>query len=185
MTALDDEAPDRSQLHAHQASAYRASAWYSPSTARAGRDAASDDSGLALDLGACDQILRKTRMVALGRHRCAVEHLRFAHGGGQMACARIAFRRTSVRLRIGAASAEVVSPNHVTLHNPGESYVREAVSAEGDDHDWLALVAALGSPSWTADPAFASCVGRQANRGSIDAHLASWTISSCVSPAAD
>ena len=139
MTALDDEAPDRSPPLDAAAPAFHAAAWHPRFAGHAGRSAPPDASGLALELTPCDQILRKTRMVALGRHRCAVDHLRFARGSGPFPCALIAFRRTSVRLRVGPTSAEVVSPNHVTFHNPGESHLREAISAEGDDYDWLAL----------------------------------------------
>ncbi|MEP6939108.1 MAG: helix-turn-helix transcriptional regulator [Rudaea sp.] len=152
MTALDDEAPDRSRQEVGNPASH-SGAWHPRFAGHAGRTAASDESGLTLELTPCDQILRKTRMVALGRHRCGVDHLRFARGGGPLACAQIAFRRTSVRLRVGAASAEVVSPNHVTFHNPGESYARDAISAEGDDYDWLAL-----------SPAFVRNVLRQSPR---------------------
>ena len=143
MTALDDEAQDRSLPDAHSAPAFHASALHPRFAGRVSQSCVADGSGLALELTPCDQILRKTRMVALGRHRCAVEHPRFARGAGPFPGALIAFRRTSVRLRSGRAGAEVVSPNHVTLHNPGEGFAREAVSADGDDYDWLALAPAF------------------------------------------
>lgn len=142
MTMLDDEALDR-PLRSPTATTEFNDGWQARDAARALRPALPDGADLVLDLTPCDQILRKTRVVALGRHRCAVEHLRFARGAGPFPSALIAFRRTSVRVRSGGASAEVVSPNHVTLHNPGENFAREAVSAEGDDYDWLALAPAF------------------------------------------
>jgi len=139
---LDDETPDRAPHSTVAATAF-SSGWPARSAAHAIRTPAQDAADLVLELTQCDQILRKTRMVALGRHRCAVEHLRFARGAGPFPCALIAFRRTSVRIRSGGAGAEVVSPNHVTLHNPGEVFAREALSAEGDDYDWIALAPAF------------------------------------------
>ncbi len=44
-----------------------------------------------------------------------------------------------------------------------------------DDTDWSALVAALGSPPWAADPALATAVGRRADHDLIDGELAAWT----------
>ena len=142
MAMLDDDASDRTNHPPSTATALHG-AWQPHRPARPLHAATADAADLVLELTPCDQILRKTRMVALGRHRCAVEHLRFARGAGPFPSALLAFRRTSIRIRIGGASAEVVSPNHVTLHNPGDSFAREAVSAEGDDYDWLALAPAF------------------------------------------
>jgi crotonobetainyl-CoA:carnitine CoA-transferase CaiB-like acyl-CoA transferase len=44
-----------------------------------------------------------------------------------------------------------------------------------DEQQWAALVAALGSPEWTADPRFADQERRFANRDPLDEHLAAWT----------
>ena len=139
---LDDEAPDRA-VHPPAAATVFHAGWRPRGSAPALRPAAQDAADLVLELTPCDQILRKTRLVALGRHRCAAEHPRFVRGAGPFPSALIAFRRTSVRIRSRGAGTEVVSPNHVTFHNPGEVFAREAVSTEGDDYDWLALAPAF------------------------------------------
>jgi AraC family transcriptional regulator len=92
-----------------------------------------------VDLSAFDQVLRKTQNVALGRYRCPADHPAFVHGGGPHTCAYVAFHRTSVRMRIGSHAPEVITPNHVSFYNVGESYTREATGKEGDECDWIAL----------------------------------------------
>jgi AraC-like DNA-binding protein len=104
-----------------------------------GSDAAGDAQQLRIDITPVEQILRKTRSVALGRHRCPADHPQFQLGGGPHTCAYIAFHRTSVRMKIGDSRPEVATPNHVSFYNVGESYSREAIGAEGDECDWLAL----------------------------------------------
>jgi len=98
-----------------------------------------DAQALRIDLTPVEQILRKTRSVALGKYRCPVDHPQFMLGGGPHTCSYIAFHRTSVKMRIGDWRAEVTTPNNVSFYNIGESYSREAVGAEGDECDWLAL----------------------------------------------
>jgi|GEM_PF-1113562 len=116
--------------------------------------AAVDDGALRIDLSPSDQVLRKTKAVALGRYRCGVEQSHFRNGEASSRSAYVVFRRSSVRLRIGAAPAEVVTPNHVSFHNPGEAFSREAISGEGEDCDWIAL-----------SPAFAREILRRVGRG--------------------
>jgi len=106
-------------------------------------DAFGDAQQLRIDITPVEQILRKTRSVALGRHRCPVDHPQFVLGGGPHTCAYIAFHRTSVRMTIGDSRPEVATPNHVSFYNVGESYSREAIGAEGDECDWLALSPAV------------------------------------------
>jgi AraC-like DNA-binding protein len=98
---------------------------------------------LMIDLTPVEQVLRKTRTVALGRYRCPLDHPQFLRGGGPHTCAYIAFHRTSVRLRIGDARPEVATPNHVTFYNVGQSYTREAVGPEGHECDWIAFSPSL------------------------------------------
>ena len=100
---------------------------------------ASDSQSLRIDLTPVERILRKTRSVALGQYRCPVDHPQFLLGGGPHTCSYIAFHRTSVRMRIGDSRPEVTTPNNVTFYTIGQSYSREAIGAEGDDCDWLAL----------------------------------------------
>jgi crotonobetainyl-CoA:carnitine CoA-transferase CaiB-like acyl-CoA transferase len=49
-----------------------------------------------------------------------------------------------------------------------------AISVE-DDAEWQCFVSAIGSPSWTAEPAFATVQARKANEDRLEEHVASWT----------
>jgi len=121
------------------AGAVAAPASWRPEWPPAHADASGDAQQLRIDITPVEQVLRKTRSVALGRHRCPVDHPQFVLGGGPHTCAYIAFHRTSVRMKIGDSRPEVATPNHVSFYNVGESYSREAIGAEGDECDWLAL----------------------------------------------
>jgi crotonobetainyl-CoA:carnitine CoA-transferase CaiB-like acyl-CoA transferase len=44
-----------------------------------------------------------------------------------------------------------------------------------DDHDWAALVKALGSPPWATAPGLADEAGRRARAADVESHLAEWT----------
>jgi crotonobetainyl-CoA:carnitine CoA-transferase CaiB-like acyl-CoA transferase len=44
-----------------------------------------------------------------------------------------------------------------------------------DDADWQRFAGALDSPSWTADPRFATQSARQLHRRELDTHVAQWT----------
>ena len=44
-----------------------------------------------------------------------------------------------------------------------------------DDADWQGLVAAMGSPTWATDAAFADVEGRRARADEIDARIGEWT----------
>jgi crotonobetainyl-CoA:carnitine CoA-transferase CaiB-like acyl-CoA transferase len=46
--------------------------------------------------------------------------------------------------------------------------------AVATDEQWASLRAALGDPSWAADPALAGSAGRRAHHDLIDEHLAGW-----------
>ncbi len=43
------------------------------------------------------------------------------------------------------------------------------------DHDWEGLLAAMGDPSWAADPKLATVDGRRAAHDEIDERLKAWT----------
>ena len=94
---------------------------------------------LRVDITPVEQILRMTKTVALGRHRCPIDHPQFTRGGGPHTCAYITFHRSSVKMKIDDWRAEVATPNHVSFYNLGGSYSREAIGNEGDECDWLAL----------------------------------------------
>jgi len=103
------------------------------------RYGAGEPQQLLIDISPVERIVRKTRSVAFGRHRCPLDHPQFLLGGGPHTCSYIAFHRTSVKMQIGAWRPEVATPNHVSFYNVGDSYLREAVGSEGDDCDWLAV----------------------------------------------
>ena len=44
-----------------------------------------------------------------------------------------------------------------------------------DDADWQGLVAAMGSPTWATDAAYAGVEGRRARADEIDARIGEWT----------
>ena len=44
-----------------------------------------------------------------------------------------------------------------------------------DDADWRGLVAAMGSPTWATDAAYAGVDGRRARADEIDARIGEWT----------
>jgi crotonobetainyl-CoA:carnitine CoA-transferase CaiB-like acyl-CoA transferase len=48
------------------------------------------------------------------------------------------------------------------------------LAVQTDDH-WRGLAKAAGNPGWTADPRFASVVGRLTHHDEIDAHIAAWS----------
>ncbi|HEX6832555.1 MAG TPA: helix-turn-helix transcriptional regulator [Rudaea sp.] len=86
-----------------------------------------------------DRVLRKTRRVALGRYHCPPEHAGSAQIGEPFRSARVMFHRTGVKLTRDTGAPEVLTPNHVSFHRPGEVCAREATGADGHGCDWLAL----------------------------------------------
>jgi AraC-like DNA-binding protein len=93
-------------------------------------------------------VLRRTSSVALGRHSCSTTDPLFVGGEGPHRCAYIAFRRSSLRIRIGEWRPEVVTPNDVTFHNFGQRFTRESIGQEGDECDWIALSPAIARQIW-------------------------------------
>ncbi|MBL8981213.1 MAG: helix-turn-helix transcriptional regulator [Gemmatimonadetes bacterium] len=51
----------------------------------------------------------------------------------------MAFPRTAVRIRHDGESAFVADPTVATVYNPGQSYERLPISADGDRSDWIAV----------------------------------------------
>jgi AraC-like DNA-binding protein len=92
----------------------------------------------AINVTPVERILRRSDVVALGEFRCPVDHPQFA-GGGPQACPYIVFSRSSVRIAPLDGKPEVRTPNIVGLYNVGDVYARQAISAEGDRCDWIAL----------------------------------------------
>jgi crotonobetainyl-CoA:carnitine CoA-transferase CaiB-like acyl-CoA transferase len=58
---------------------------------------------------------------------------------------------------------------------PARGKDRWITIAASTDAEWDGLVAAMGSPGWTHESAFATSLSRHANRCALDAHVAEWT----------
>jgi AraC-like DNA-binding protein len=106
------------------------------------------DDELRLDVSPCERVLRTTGSVALGRHSCPPHHPLFVGGEGPHRCAYVAFRRSSLRIRIGEWRPEVVTPNNVTFHDFGQRFSRESIGKEGDECDWIAISPAIARSVW-------------------------------------
>ena len=70
--------------------------------------------------------------------------------------------------------------NRSTTHAPQGCYPCAGtdewctLAVQTDDH-WRGLARAMGDPEWTADPRFASAVGRMAHHDEIDGRISAWT----------
>ena len=64
-----------------------------------------------------------------------------------------------------------VAPQGVYRCDGNEQWLAVSIAT---DEQWSALVDALGSPAWAADPALTSYAGRAAARDRIDAELGAW-----------
>ncbi len=107
---------------------------------------------------------------------------------------------TSRHIRVGQADAVVNSLSELVLQeslNPGSVDTLGNRSPQGspwgvyrcageddwcvitvrDDHDWAALVDAIGAPAWAADARYATAAGRHALADDLDGQLATWTAS--------
>ncbi len=89
-----------------------------------------------------DVILRMTKQVALVRRRLAAGDAGFAQVAEPQSCVLIGFHRTTLRIVVDAHTG-VVGPNHMSLHAPGSTWAREAVEAQGEASDCIALSPAL------------------------------------------
>lgn len=85
-----------------------------------------------------DKILRSTRNFMLGTSRITrpLDQLTSGLSGKSF---HIAFYRRSMRVRIGTHDPVVVTPNEVTFHRPGETCVREALTEDGGEYQWIAV----------------------------------------------
>ncbi|GLB85331.1 CaiB/BaiF CoA-transferase family protein [Mycobacterium kiyosense] len=70
-----------------------------------------------------------------------------------------------------AAPQNLYRTNEIDEFGRLDSWVAIAVAT---DEQWCALVAALGSPSWAADPVLGTTAGRRAQHDRIDEQLAAW-----------
>jgi benzylsuccinate CoA-transferase BbsF subunit len=66
-----------------------------------------------------------------------------------------------------------MAPHGVYRCSGKDEWISIAVGSEGE---WQALVRALGSPAWAAEPAFATAEGRWQDQDRLDALIAKWTV---------
>jgi formyl-CoA transferase len=67
----------------------------------------------------------------------------------------------------------VMAPHNVYRCSGKDEWISIAVGNQGE---WQALVRAMGTPPWTADPAFATPEGRRKDQDRLDALIARWTV---------
>jgi len=85
-----------------------------------------------------DKILRSARSFMLGTSRIA-RPLDPLTSGLSSKSFHITFYRRSMRVRIGTHDPIVVTPNEVTFHRPGETCVREVLTEDGGEYQWIAV----------------------------------------------
>jgi AraC-like DNA-binding protein len=90
----------------------------------------------------CEFIRFASDEVLLGEFRCAPDFTDF-RGAGRIRNYVIAFPRTSVWIHREGEQPFVSDPTTAVLHAPGRAYERAAISAEGDETDWIAVAEPL------------------------------------------
>ena len=90
----------------------------------------------AVDHG--ERVVGQTESVLLGQFRCAPDDPAF-RSAGRIRNFVVAFPRTAVRIRHDGELAFVADPTVATVYNPGQSYERLPISADGDRSDWIAV----------------------------------------------
>src|SRR5450432_4475664 len=87
-----------------------------------------------------DRVVFDTGIVRIGAFRCNPSHPSFHDSGPARNCCFV-FPRTAVEIEHEHEHAFAANPNVVTFYNQGQSYLRRAISAEGDRCDWFAVSA--------------------------------------------
>ena len=106
-----------------------------------------------LSIDGRDRILRRTRRFMLGTS-CITQSLDQLTDGVQNKSFHIAFYRRSMRVRVGTREPMVVTPNEVTFHHPGEPCVREVLTNDGGEYQWIAI-----DPEWLSATGCAPTAG--------------------------
>jgi len=86
----------------------------------------------------CDRVVFATRDVVAGEFRCPTSYPGFSHAG-RINHHLVAFPRWAVWIEREQERRFVADPRAATIYNPGQPYVRSAISAEGDHSDWLGV----------------------------------------------
>lgn len=85
-----------------------------------------------------DRTVFDSGLVRIGAFRCHPGHPAFHNSGPPENCCFV-FPRTAVAIQHEHEQAFVANPNVVTFYNKGQSYLRNAISTEGDRCDWFGV----------------------------------------------
>src|SRR4051812_49124194 len=97
-----------------------------------------------------ERILRSTRRFMLGTSRITQPPDQLTPGIADKSF-YIAFYRRSMRVQVGTHDPVVVTPNEVTFHRPGETCIREVLTEDGGEYQWIAV-----KPEWLPATCYAS-----------------------------
>jgi AraC-like DNA-binding protein len=86
----------------------------------------------------CDRVVFATGDVVAGEFRCPTSYPTFATAG-RINHPVVAVPRSSVWLERENAPRFVADPGFATIYNPGQPYLRHAISPDGDQSDWLGI----------------------------------------------
>jgi AraC family transcriptional regulator len=93
---------------------------------------------LATDQSEVDRVVFDTGMVRIGAFRCSPCHPSFHDSGPARNCCFV-FPRTAVEIQHEHQPAFAANPNVVTFYNKGQTYLRNAISDDGDRCDWFGM----------------------------------------------
>lgn len=85
-----------------------------------------------------DRLIAETPLVGVGAFRCAPDHPRFTDSGPiRNHC--FVFPRTSSVIEHDSGDRFVGDQTRISLYNPGQAYLRSAISPEGDHSDYFVV----------------------------------------------
>ena len=93
---------------------------------------------LTTDQSEVDRVVFDTGMVRIGAFRCSPCHPSF-HDSGPARNYCFVFPRTAVEIQHEHQPACAANPNVVTFYNKGQTYLRNAISDDGDRCDWFGM----------------------------------------------
>lgn len=95
-----------------------------------------------LDLTTHDTLLHRGELLAVGTVRVAAQHVQFTRSKA-LCHHHVVLPRSAMTIRQGARPAFVADRMHLTLHDPGVPYRREAIAGMPDLSDYIMLDASL------------------------------------------
>ena len=90
------------------------------------------------DRSTIDRVVFDTGLVCIGAFRCSPSHPSFHDSGPARNCCFV-FPRTAVEIQHEHQPAFAANPNVVTFYNKGQTYLRSAISDDGDRCDWFGM----------------------------------------------